>query len=211
MELLLALGARRENLIMVDSQGVLHGGRQGLNKYKQRFAIDSEMRSLADAMQGADVLVGVAGPNTVSAGMITAMAPRPVVFALSNPSPEILPEEAHGVRDDLVMATGRSDYPNQVNNVLGFPYIFRGALDVRASCINHEMKSAAVYELAQLAREVVPESVLQAYGVGEMSFGAEYILPKPFDPRLLTRVSKAVAKAAVGTGVARSPLPDKYR
>ena len=161
-------------------------------------------------MDGADVLVGVAGPDTVSGEMVATMAPRPVIFALSNPVPEILPEQAHAVRDDLIMATGRSDYPNQVNNVLGFPFIFRGALDVRARCINHEMKAAAVHELAGLAREPVPESVLQAYGVGKMCFGTEYILPKPFDPRLLSRVSAAVARAAVASGVARLPIPEKY-
>jgi malate dehydrogenase (oxaloacetate-decarboxylating)(NADP+) len=143
--------------------------------------------------------------------MVATMAPKPIIFALSNPLPEILPEEAHAVRDDLVMATGRSDYPNQVNNVLGFPFIFRGALDVRASHINHEMKAAAVEALAQLAREAVPREVLRAYGVGQMAFGADYILPKPFDPRLLQRVSAAVARAAVASGVARLPLPEHYR
>jgi malate dehydrogenase (oxaloacetate-decarboxylating)(NADP+) len=210
MELLLALGAKRQQMVMVDRQGVIHAGRQGLNEYKQRFAVESEMRSLADAMVGADVLVGVAGPDTVSAEMVATMAEKPVIFALSNPVPEILPQMAHSVREDLIMATGRSDYPNQVNNVLGFPFIFRGALDVRARCINHEMKVAAVAELAQLAREEVPGTVLQAYGVGEMVFGPDYILPKPFDPRLLLRVSAAVARAAVTSGVARLPLPDKY-
>jgi malate dehydrogenase (oxaloacetate-decarboxylating)(NADP+) len=210
MELLLALGAKRQQMVMVDRQGVIHAGRQGLNEYKQRFAVESEMRSLADAMVGADVLVGVAGPDTVSAEMVATMAEKPVIFALSNPVPEILPQMAHSVREDLIMATGRSDYPNQVNNVLGFPFIFRGALDVRARCINHEMKVAAVEELAQLAREEVPGAVLQAYGMAEMVFGADYILPKPFDPRLLLRVSAAVARAAVTSGVARLPLPDKY-
>jgi malate dehydrogenase (oxaloacetate-decarboxylating)(NADP+) len=210
MELLLALGVQRHQVVMVDSQGVIHSGRQGLNPYKQRFTIESEQRSLADAMTGADVLVGVAGPETVTAEMVRAMAERPIIFALSNPIPELLPQIAHAVRDDLIMATGRSDYPNQVNNVLGFPFIFRGALDVRARCINHEMKLAAVHELAQLAREPVPDSVLQAYGTGKMEFGPDYILPKPFDPRLLSRVSAAVARAAVSSGVARLPLPEKY-
>jgi malate dehydrogenase (oxaloacetate-decarboxylating)(NADP+) len=210
MELLLTLGAKRGHITMVDRQGVIHSERQGLNEFKERFAVQTAWRSLADALEGADVLVGVAGPNTVSGEMVAAMAQRPVIFALSNPVPEILPEEAHAVRDDLIMATGRSDYPNQVNNVLGFPFIFRGALDVRARCINQEMKAAAVHELAALAREAVPESVLQAYGVGKMYFGGEYILPKPFDPRLLSRVSAAVARAAVASGAARLPLSEKY-
>ena len=210
MELLIALGARREQLLMVDRQGVIHSARQGLNAYKQRFAVESELTTLAEAMKGADVLLGVAGPDTVTQEMVATMAPRPIIFALSNPTPEILPQQAHGARDDLIMATGRSDYPNQVNNVLGFPFIFRGALDVRAHTINYEMKAAAVRELAQLAREAVPESVLQAYGVGKMAFGPDYILPKPFDPRLLLRVSSAVARAAVASGVACLPLPEKY-
>ncbi len=210
MELLLAMGARREQLVMVDRLGVIHSAREGLNAYKQRFAIDSELRTLGDAVAGADVLVGVAGPDSITADMVAAMAPRPILFALSNPTPEILPQQAHAVRDDLIMATGRSDYPNQVNNVLGFPFIFRGALDVRAQTINYAMKAAAVRELAQLAREDVPESVLQAYGVGKMVFGPDYILPKPFDPRLLLRVSSVVARAAVASGVARLPLPEKY-
>jgi malate dehydrogenase (oxaloacetate-decarboxylating)(NADP+) len=210
MELLLTLGVARQQVLMVDRQGVIHSGRPGLNSYKQRFAIDTELRTLADAMVGADVLVGVAGPNTVSAEMVLTMAERPIIFALSNPVPELLPQLAHAVRDDLIMATGRSDYPNQVNNVLGFPFIFRGALDVRARCINHEMKLAALRELAQLAREPVPEAVLRAYGMGKLEFGPDYILPKPFDPRLLSRVSAAVARAAVSSGVARLPLPEKY-
>ncbi len=210
MALLLELGVQREQVMMVDRQGVIHRGRRGLSVYKQRFALVTERRTLADALEGADVLVGVAGANTVTGEMVVTMAPRPVLFALSNPEPEIRPEQAHKVRDDLIMATGRSDYPNQVNNVLGFPFIFRGALDVRARCINNEMKIAAVKALAQLAREPVPESVLQAYGVGKLSFAEDYILPKPFDPRLLSRVSKAVARAAVQSGVARLPLPEKY-
>jgi malate dehydrogenase (oxaloacetate-decarboxylating)(NADP+) len=210
MELLLSLGVQRQQVVMVDRQGVIHRGRQGLNPYKQRFAQESDLRSLADAITGADVLVGVAGPEMVTAEMVHSMAERPIIFALSNPIPELLPQIAHAVRNDLIMATGRSDYPNQVNNVLGFPFIFRGALDVRARCINDEMKFAAVRELAQLAREPVPDSVLQAYGTGKMEFGPDYILPKPFDPRLLSRVSAAVARAAVSSGVARLPLPEKY-
>lgn len=210
MELLLDLGIRREQIVMVDRSGVIHSGRDDLNEYKQRFSAETDLRSLSDALAGADVLIGVAGPGSVTQEMVSSMAERPIIFALSNPTPEILPEQAHAVRDDLVMATGRSDYPNQVNNVLGFPFIFRGALDVRACCINREMKIAAVHELARLAREDVPEAVLQAYGAEGMSFGEGYILPKPFDPRLLLRVSGAVAKAAVDSGVAATPLPEKY-
>ena len=208
MELLRTLGAT--DILMVDRQGVIYRGRSDTNEYKQRFAVETMRRTLAEALQGADVLIGVAGADAVSAEMVAAMGDRPVLFVLSNPRPEILPEAAHAVRDDLIMATGRSDYPNQVNNVLGFPFIFRGALDVRARCINSEMKVAAVEALAQLAREPVPEAVLQAYGVGKLSFGSDYILPKPFDPRLLQRVSAAVAHAAVKSGVARLPLPEKY-
>ncbi len=208
VELLLSLGVQREQVIMVDRQGVIHSGRSDLNRYKQRYALSTEMRTLDDAMAGADVLLGVAGAGLVSAQMVAAMASRPIIFALSNPLPEITPELAHSVRNDLIMATGRSDYPNQVNNVLGFPYIFRAALDVRARCINHEMKIAAVHALAQLAQEEVPETVLQAYGMKQMSFGAEYILPKPFDPRLRVCVSSAVARAALDSGAARMPMPD---
>lgn len=211
MELLLTLGVQREQVVMVDRQGVIHRGRQELSVYKQRFAVDGPPRSMGDVIGGADVLIGVAGPGIVNSEMVAAMAARPIIFALSNPVPEILPATARSVRNDLIMATGRSDYPNQVNNVLGFPFIFRGALDVRARCINDEMKVAAVYELARLAREEVPESVLQAYGVGSLGFGSEYILPKPFDPRLRQRVSAVVAQAAVSSGVAGLPLPEQYR
>jgi len=210
MRLLKALGARSENIMLVDRKGVIHEGRSDLNVYKQEFAVTTERRSLADAMQGADVFIGVSGPDLVTAEMVASMAPRPVVFALSNPVPEIRPEVAHSARNDLVMATGRSDYPNQVNNVLGFPFIFRGALDVRARSINQAMEIAAVHALRQLAHEPVPDEVLQAYGVDSISFGPQYIIPKPFDPRLIEHVPPAVAKAALDSGVARAPWPAHY-
>jgi malate dehydrogenase (oxaloacetate-decarboxylating)(NADP+) len=161
-------------------------------------------------MRGADVFIGVSGPNLVTREQVALMAPRPVVFALSNPNPEIHPDEARAARDDLIMATGRSDFPNQVNNVLGFPFIFRGALDVRARTINTEMQIAAVAALRQLAHEPVPADVLRAYGVESLSFGRDYIIPKPFDPRLRKRVPPAVAKAAIASGVARAGYPEHY-
>jgi malate dehydrogenase (oxaloacetate-decarboxylating)(NADP+) len=208
MKLLQALGAKPENLYMIDRKGIIHTGRDDLNKYKQEFAVETELRTLADAMNGADVFIGVSGPDLLSSEMLASMAANPIVFALSNPDPEILPELAHLTRDDLIMATGRSDYPNQVNNVLGFPYIFRGALDVRATCINQEMQLAAVHALAALAREPVPAEVLQAYKQDAMFFGKDYIIPKPFDPRLINTIPQAVSKAAVASGVARK-LPAK--
>ncbi len=210
MRLLVALGAARENIMLVDRKGVIHSGRDDLNVYKQEFAVTTERRTLADALAGADVFVGVSGPDLVSPEMLAAMAPRPVVFALSNPVPEIRPEVAREVRDDLIMATGRSDYPNQVNNVLGFPFIFRGALDVQARTINREMQIAAVHALCQLARLPVPAEVLQAYGLDKLEFGPDYIIPKPFDPRIIEMVPPAVAKAAVDTGVARASWPAHY-
>jgi malate dehydrogenase (oxaloacetate-decarboxylating)(NADP+) len=210
MRLLEALGAQKENIYLVDRKGVIHSGRDDLNAYKQEFATVTDKRTLEDAMAGADVFIGVSGPDLVSEAMLRSMAPEPVVFALSNPDPEIRPELAHSVRDDLIMATGRSDYPNQVNNVLGFPFIFRGALDVRASAINEAMKVAAVHALAKLAHEPVPDEVLKAYGVEAMAFGPEYIIPVPFDPRLQDFVPPAVAKAAVDSGVARLPYPSGY-
>jgi malate dehydrogenase (oxaloacetate-decarboxylating)(NADP+) len=190
---------------MVDRKGIIHTGRDDLNKYKQQFAVTTELRTLADAMKGADVFIGVSGPDLLSADMLASMAARPIVFALSNPDPEISPELAHTTRDDLIMATGRSDYPNQVNNVLGFPYIFRGALDVRASRINQEMQLAAVHALAHLARQPVPAEVLAAYKQDAITFGKDYIIPKPFDPRLIDTIPQAVAKAAIASGVARKP------
>lgn len=208
MRLLLALGAQQGNLLMVDRSGVIHDGREGLNAYKRTFAIKTDRRSLADAMIDADVFIGVSGPDILTSDMLTSMAANPVVFALSNPDPEINPELAHSVRDDLIMATGRSDYPNQVNNVLGFPFIFRGALDVRARRINQEMNIAAVNAIRQLAHEPVPENVLKAYGANSMQFGPDYILPKPFDPRLKEFIAPAVARAAVESGVSRIPYPD---
>ncbi len=203
MRLLLALGAHRDNIMMVDKQGVIHSGRKDLNPYKFAFVIDTEKRTLKDAMQGADVLIGVSGPDLVTAEMLKSMNDRPIVFALSNPDPEIKPEIAHSARQDLVMATGRSDYPNQVNNVLCFPYIFRGALDVRAKRINQEMLIAAVHAIRQLAKEPTPDVVYEAYlGRKKLEFGPDYFIPTPLDPRLIERVPAAVAKAAISTGVA---------
>lgn len=210
MRLLRRLGAKAENILLVDRKGVVHRDRADLGPYKQEFAAATERRTLAEAMDGADAFVGVSGPNLVSEEMVASMAPRPIVFALSNPDPEIHPDVARGVRDDLIMATGRSDFPNQVNNVLGFPFIFRGALDVRATAINTEMQIAAVHALADLAREPVPAEVLAAYEGEAMEFGPAYIIPKPFDPRLIDTVPKAVAAAAIDSGVARSGWPDHY-
>lgn len=196
MRLLISMGANKENMTLVDSKGVIHSGRTDLNVYKQEFAKDTAMRTLADAMTGADVFIGVSGGNLVDRAMVKSMGPKPIIFAMANPDPEILPQEAHAARDDLIMATGRSDFPNQVNNVLGFPFIFRGALDARARQITEKMLIAAVRALAELAREPVPDEVLRAYNVKEMSFGKDYILPKPFDPRLIERIPLAVAQAA---------------
>jgi malate dehydrogenase (oxaloacetate-decarboxylating)(NADP+) len=203
IRLLMTLGAHRNNIFAVDRQGVIHTARRDLNPYKFGIAADTEMRTLAEAMADADVFIGVSGPDLISPEMLASMAPRPIVFALSNPVPEIRPEIARTVRSDLIMATGRSDYPNQVNNVLGFPFIFRGALDARASRINEDMQIAAVNALKELTHEPVPQSVLDAYGVDHLEHGPEYIIPKPFDPRLLERVAPAVARAAVESGVAR--------
>lgn len=211
MRLLVSLGARRDNILMVDRSGVINTERKGLNPYKWSFASqDTDKRTLMDAMTGADVFIGVSGPNLVSKEMLAVMAPKPVIFALSNPDPEISPELAKQVRDDLIMATGRSDYPNQVNNVLGFPFIFRGALDVRARRINEDMKIAAVHALAKLAHEPVPAKVCEIYGVDSLEFGPDYIIPKPFDPRLRDIVSPAVARAAVDSGIAMLPYPEDY-
>lgn len=207
------LGARLENILMCDTKGVLYEGRtEGMNKYKAKFARKTDARTLADAMKGADVFVGLSVANCVTPEMLLSMADRPIVFALANPDPEIPYDVARATRDDLIMATGRSDFPNQVNNVLGFPFIFRGALDVRATAINDEMKLAATRALAELARMDVPDSVRRAYGVETLEFGPEYIIPKPFDPRVLTHVAPAVARAAMETGVARRQLDlDAYR
>ena len=207
------LGARLENILMCDSKGVLHSGRtQGMNKYKDKFIRETQARTLLDAMRGADVFIGLSVADCVTPEMLLAMAGRPIVFALANPDPEIAYDLAVATRKDLLMASGRSDYPNQVNNVLGFPFIFRGALDVRATTINEAMMLAASYALAGLARQDVPDSVRRAYGVESMEFGPQYIIPKPFDSRVLTCVAPAVARAAMETGVAQIQLdPDEYR
>jgi malate dehydrogenase (oxaloacetate-decarboxylating)(NADP+) len=210
MQLLIALGAKRERMLLLDSQGVIHPGRPDLNIYKRRYAQVTDKRTLADAMQGADAFIGVSAANVVSPEMVASMAPKPVVFALANPDPEIRPEVAKGVRADLIMATGRSDYPNQVNNVLGFPYIFRGALDVHASSVSRAMLVGAVRALAKLAHEPVPAEVLRAYGLERLEFGPEYIIPKPLDPRLIKVIPPAVARAAVDSGVARAGYPAHY-
>jgi malate dehydrogenase (oxaloacetate-decarboxylating)(NADP+) len=211
MHLLVALGATKENITLVDSKGVIHAGRNDLNIYKREFAHTTSLRTLADAMRDADVFVGVSAANLVSADMLKSMADRPVVFALANPDPEIHPTLAHATRSDLIMATGRSDFPNQINNVLGFPFIFRGALDVRARRVTREMQIAAVRALAKLAHEPVPPEVLKAYNnLKQLSFGPDYIIPKPLDPRLMQYVPPAVARAAVNTGVARAPYPAGY-
>ncbi|MFH1009935.1 MAG: NADP-dependent malic enzyme [bacterium] len=205
----LSLGVRKENVILCDSQGVIFEGRTaGMNPYKARFAAKTDARTLADAMKGADVFCGVSVKDCVTKQMLRSMADKPIVFAMANPDPEITYPDAIAARDDVIMATGRSDYPNQVNNVLGFPFIFRGALDVQATKINEEMKRAAAYALAELAMEDVPDMVCRAYGVETLQFGRDYIIPKPFDPRVLLREAPAVAKAAVETGVARKPITD---
>jgi malate dehydrogenase (oxaloacetate-decarboxylating)(NADP+) len=202
------LGVKGENIFMLDSKGLITKSRTDLNKYKQEFAQDVSISSLADALKGADVFLGLSVGKILTPEMLKTMAPNPIVFAMANPVPEIAYDEAVAARPDIIMATGRSDFPNQINNVLGFPFIFRGALDVRAKTINEEMKLAAVYALAGLAKEYVPESVNMAYKVSNLSFGKEYIIPKPLDPRLITRVAPAVAKAAMDTGVARVPITD---
>lgn len=205
----ISLGVDPKNVIMCDSAGVIYKGRtKGMNEFKEEFAVETDKRTLEDALVGADVFVGLSQGNVVTKQMVRTMADNPIIFAMANPDPEITYNDALEARQDVIMATGRSDYPNQVNNVLGFPFIFRGALDVRATAINEEMKKAASYALAKLAKEDVPESVKRAYGVKEMSFGREYIIPKPFDPRVLTWVAPAVAKAAMDTGVAQLPIKD---
>lgn len=211
MRLLVSLGLHRTSITMVDRQGIIHVGREDLNPYKFAFAQETSKRTLEEAIEGADVFIGVSGANAITPEMLKRMAPKPVVFALSNPDPEIKPEIAHQARQDLVMATGRSDYPNQVNNVLCFPYVFRGALDVRARCINQAMLIAAVHAIRSLVHGTTPESVVKAYANSEnLSFGPKYILPKPMDPRLLQTVPAAVAKAAIESGVAQLPYPEHY-
>lgn len=210
MKLLVSCGMKLENIFMIDRKGVIHSGRDDLNQYKAMFAHETDKRTLSDACEGADVFVGLSGPDLLSVEDLKRMAPNPVIFACSNPDPEIKPELALAARSDLIMATGRSDYPNQVNNVLGFPFIFRGALDVRARVINEEMKIAAVHAIKNLAKESVPQSVVIAYGGKPLSYGKDYIIPKPLDERLLGVVSAAVAKAAVDTGVAKFGYPAHY-
>ena len=205
----LELGVKKENVIMCDSKGVIYKGRtDGMNKYKEFFANDTKARTLGDAMKDADCFIGCSAKGLVSKDMVKSMAKNPIIFAMANPDPEITPEEVAEVRDDAIMATGRSDYPNQVNNVLGFPFIFRGALDVRARKINEQMKKAAALALAALAKEEVPDDVKRAYGNEDFSFGRNYLIPKPFDKRVLTWVSPAVAKAAMDSGVARLKIDD---
>ena len=201
------MGVTREHLIFVDSNGVIYEGREkGMNEYKARFAVSTDRRTLAEALEGADVLVGLSVKGLVTKEMVASMAERPIIFALANPDPEITPEEVAEVRDDAIMATGRSDYPNQVNNVLGFPFLFRGALDVRARAINHEMMIAATKALAELAKATVPQSVAVAYEGEVFEFGPEYLIPKPFDSRVLLAVAPAVAQAAMDSGVARETI-----
>ncbi len=208
-KLAIALGVKPNNMIMCDTKGVIYKGRlEGMNPYKALFATDTSFRTLEEAAKGADVLFGLSVKGAFTADMIRSMAPNPIIFAMANPDPEITPDEALAARGDVIIATGRSDYPNQVNNVLGFPFIFRGALDVRARCINEEMKLAAVKALAKLAREEVPDSVSKAYGNEKFVFGRNYIIPKPFDPRVLLHVAPAIAQAAMDTGVARQPIED---
>jgi malate dehydrogenase (oxaloacetate-decarboxylating)(NADP+) len=214
LELIKAMGFAPENVILCDTKGVVYKGRtEGMNQWKSAHAVETKARSLEDAMKGADVFFGLSAKGALSAEMVKSMAPNPIIFAMANPDPEITPEEAHAVRDDVIIATGRSDYPNQVNNVLGFPYIFRGALDCRASTINMEMKVAAAYALADLAREDVPDDVAAAYQGARPRFGRDYIIPVPFDPRLIHTIPPAVAKAAMETGVAKKPIEnmDAYK
>lgn len=212
-KLYLSLGVKKENIVMVDSKGVINSKRKDLNKFKQDFITERDIDTLAEAVKDADVFLGLSTANMLSKDMLASMAANPIVFAMANPNPEITYEDAMSTRDDLIFATGRSDYPNQINNVLGFPFIFRGALDVRAYTINEEMKLAAARALVTLAKEPVPEEVLKAYNVDRLVFGKEYIIPKPLDPRLISCVASCVAKAAIDSGVARKPIGDweEYR
>jgi len=208
IELLKSMGAKHDNCLLCDTKGVIYQGRtEGMNQWKSAHAASTEARTLDDAMDGADVFIGVSVKGAVTQGMVKSMSPDPVIFAMANPDPEITPEDAHAVREDAIVATGRSDYPNQVNNVLGFPYLFRGALDIHARAINDEMKIACADALAALAREDVPDEVALAYGK-KLSFGRDYIIPTPFDPRLIYVIPPAVAKAGMDTGVARRPIID---
>ena len=209
IELIKAMGVPHENVLLCDTKGVIYKGRtEGMNQWKSAHAVETDARSLYEAMKGADVFLGVSVKGALTEDMLRVMAPNPIIFAMANPDPEVTPEEAHAVRDDAIVATGRSDYPNQVNNVLGFPYIFRGALDVQATTINDEMKVACAWALAELAREEVPDEVAAAYRGNRPKFGPEYIIPVPFDPRLISAIPPAVAQAAMDTGVARRPIVD---
>ncbi|RME37778.1 MAG: NADP-dependent malic enzyme, partial [Deltaproteobacteria bacterium] len=207
--LVINLGIRKENVIMCDSKGVIYKGRtEGMNPYKERLAAETDARTLEEAIVGADIFFGVSVKGALTPEMLKSMAKDPIVFAMANPDPEITPPEAKAVRPDVIIGTGRSDYPNQVNNVLCFPFLFRGALDTHASAINEEMKMAAVKALANLAKLDVPDSVRRAYGNADIKFGREYLIPKPFDPRVLLHVAPAVAQAAMDSGVARRPIED---
>jgi malate dehydrogenase (oxaloacetate-decarboxylating)(NADP+) len=213
MKLLMAFGLKKEQLYLVDTKGIVHEGRPDLdsNPYKLAFANKTDKRTLSEAMMGADVFIGVSGPNLLSAEQLASMAPNPIIFALSNPVPEIMPHLAKQVRQDLIIATGRSDFPNQVNNLLCFPYIFRGALDIRARHINQAMKVAAVEGIRQLAKEPIHDSVLTAYELKEsLHYGKDYILPKPTDPRLISIIPAMVARAAIETKEARQAYPAHY-
>ncbi|MDE6559089.1 MAG: NADP-dependent malic enzyme, partial [Muribaculaceae bacterium] len=203
-----ALGVKSENIVMCDSKGVIRSDRDKLTAQKREFATDRDIHTLAEAMEGADVFLGLSVAGVVTPEMVKSMAPRPIVFALANPDPEIDYYDALNAAPDVIVATGRSDYPNQINNVIGFPYIFRGALDCGASAINEEMKIAAVYAISELAKEPVPSVVDEAYGLSDLRFGRDYILPKALDPRLLLRVAPAVAKAAMMSGIAARPIED---
>jgi len=208
LELIKAMGVKSDNALLCDSKGVIHTGRENLNQWKAAHAVETDKRTLAEALDGADCFLGLSVAGALTKEMVASMAGEPIIFAMANPDPEILPEDVRAVRDDAIVATGRSDYPNQVNNVLGFPYIFRGALDVRARTINEEMKIAAAQALAALAKEDVPDEVAAAYHGARPSFGKDYVIPSPFDPRLISYVPPYVAQAAMDTGVARKPIPD---
>jgi malate dehydrogenase (oxaloacetate-decarboxylating)(NADP+) len=206
--LYVSLGVRKENIVMCDSKGVINRKRKDINRFKQEFITGRDLDFLEQALVGADLFLGLSAGCMMSKEMLASMAKDPIIFAMANPTPEISYEDATATRNDMIFATGRSDYPNQINNVLGFPFIFRGALDVRASTINEEMKLAASKALAELAKEPVPDSVLKAYNLDKLTFGKEYIIPKPVDPRLISRVAPAVAKAAMDSGVAKYPITD---
>tara|TARA_Y100001935_G_C17308580_1_gene514083 strand:- start:1712 stop:2977 length:1266 start_codon:yes stop_codon:yes gene_type:complete len=208
--LLVAMGANQRNIIMLDRNGVINKKRKDLNNYKAEIASETDKSTLSEVIIDADVFIGLSGPNLIDEAQLKSMSDNPIIFALSNPVPEIRPEIAKKVRQDIIMATGRTDYPNQVNNVLGFPFIFRGALDVHARCINRPMQIAAVHALKNLAHEDVPKSVLEAYNIDDLKFGPEYIIPKPLDPRLRSIIAPAVAKAAIESGVAGGAWPSNY-